>query len=367
MFNFIKLFVVLGAIVLIIYFVFIRQSDEDIPTALKVDKRPVVEMSNLNVSEPFKEMLNLVFNDFGLLPEWVRKSGNSINVRLPAEVITEVMVHRLISDSRRIGWDVNASFEDISKNRTVLELKDGDNRVQKIVMIQETDLHINQGKIAIIIDDFGYDNAEMTERMITTPERVTLSIIPGAPHSRAIYERALNNQKETLIHLPMEADDQKVDYTDYTLYSQMTDEQIRARVQKAITDYPSSSGMNNHMGSKITSDERIMSIVVDELKKSGKFFIDSRTTDRSVAYKVARSVNLPSAENSLFLEQSDSDSEDYLIKKLEALAKIANARGSAIGIGHDYATTIKVLLEQIPKFKEKGYEFVYVSELLRSN
>lgn len=349
---------------LIFYYFFKRQSPSEEVALQTAPRGNEVNLSQSNAPEPYIDMLTKTFNDFGLRPEWVNEKGKTIEVKLPEEVITVVMVHRLISESREHGWKINSSHEDISKKRTVLELRGRDDDVRKLVFLTDPDLHINQGKIAIIIDDLGYANHEEVNKLFTTSSKITLSILPGIAQSKLMYGKAIDHNKETLIHLPMEAELEKVDYTDYTIYTQMSENEIRSRIRKAIMDYPASNGINNHMGSKITSDEKIMAIIVDELKKNQKFFIDSRTTDTSVAYKVARNLNLPTAENNLFLDQSANDTEEYLVKKFEALAKIANARGSAIGIGHTHKGTIKVLLEQIPQFEKRGYEFVYVSEIL---
>lgn len=362
--NVLKLVFVLALIGLIVYYFFIRQPKSEMPSTLNTSRRASVEVSNFDAPIEFKKMISSVFNDFGLLPEWVKERGSTINIRLPEEVITVVMINRLIDDARRIGWDVKTSFEDASRNRTVLELQDRRDEVRRLVFTQEANLHINQGKIAIIIDDFGYANDDMVKRILTYPKKITVSILPGMPKTDAIYKEAQQYNKETLVHVPMEAMNEEVDYTEYTIYATMNEDEVRSRIRKAFNDFPSSQGMNNHMGSKVTSNEDIMSIIVDELKKNNKFLVDSRTTDKSVAYKIAQSNGLPSAMNNLFLEQSRNDTEDYLVKKLEALAKIANTRGYSIGIGHPYDTTIKVLLEQIPEFERKGYEFVFVSEVL---
>ena len=48
---------------------------------------------------------------------------------------------------------------------------------------------------------------------------------------------------------------------------------------------PHAIGFNNHMGSKFTEDERLMKVVIDTAKQRGVFFLDSKTTAKSVGEK----------------------------------------------------------------------------------
>jgi len=47
------------------------------------------------------------------------------------------------------------------------------------------------------------------------------------------------------------------------------------------------------------------------------------------------------------------------------LVKEVDEMGQAIGIGHDRKNTLKVLKEQLPRLAEEGYQFVFVSEVVK--
>ncbi len=58
--------------------------------------------------------------------------------------------------------------------------------------------------------------------------------------------------------------------------------------------------MNNHMGSKVTADERIMRIILTVCKKHGLFYLDSKTNSNSVVSRIGKELDVPIIENQMF-------------------------------------------------------------------
>ena len=86
------------------------------------------------------------------------------------------------------------------------------------------------------------------------------------------------------------------------------------------------------------------------------------TAPNSVAHTLARKKGVPCALNNVFL---DSHEETLLIEQqIKELAQMAFKNGFAIGIGHPKKKTLKVLQEQVPLLRNRGFEFVGVSELV---
>jgi len=125
---------------------------------------------------------------------------------------------------------------------------------------------------------------------------------------------------------------------------------------------PYARGMNNHMGSRATADRRVMESVLAALP-DGMYFIDSRTTGSSVAAAVARERRVRTASRSVFLD--DVISEPAIRQQLRELAREAEARGVAVGIGHMYPATVRVLLAEVPVLRRQGFRFVRASEAVR--
>lgn len=215
--------------------------------------------------------------------------------------------------------------------------------------------------LAIIIDDIG-ENLELTRAFLNLGIPLTLSLLPFRPHSqesaRLVYERGY----EAMLHLPMEPKN----CSDHNpgqgaIRLKMKQEEVQAAVHAALAEFPYIKGVNNHMGSRITEEERTTRLVLEALQPTGLYFIDSRTSSRSIAHAVAQDLGIPSAASELFI---DNDRQVEHCKKMieKALAK-AKAHGRCIVIGHPRETTCRALKEMVPRINEAGVSLVFASEL----
>lgn len=216
-----------------------------------------------------------------------------------------------------------------------------------------------KGHIVLIIDDVGFDHQPLDAAMHIDPN-LNFSVLPNAQHAHDFAEELHDAGFEVLCHLPMEP----VDYPRQSpgknaVMTTMTDAQIAETTRRDIAAVPHAAGVNNHMGSRATSDPRVMRAVLTSLPK-GMFFIDSMTTSKSVAERLAREMRVPTAARQVFLD--DVQQEDAVRKQLAQLTADAEHRGTAIGIGHMYPVTVRVLTEAAPQLRAKGFRFVRASE-----
>jgi polysaccharide deacetylase 2 family uncharacterized protein YibQ len=142
----------------------------------------------------------------------------------------------------------------------------------------------------------------------------------------------------------------------------MSREEIERMVDSNLEQVPYIKGVNNHMGSKITANRALMDIILQRLMDRDLFFVDSRTSGRSVAYRVAQSLGIPSAFRNVFLDGSNQ--EEYIQKKLTELFRLAQKKGKAVGIGHPFKETLKVLKENLDLVNEFNLELVLVSQIV---
>jgi hypothetical protein len=139
--------------------------------------------------------------------------------------------------------------------------------------------------------------------------------------------------------------------------------EIAEIIAQDLSNIPHVQGVNNHMGSRLTEDKEIMNLILKELKKKDLFFIDSKTSPNSIAYREAKRLGLKCGERDVFLDNEIN--LDYIKGQIRLLAKIALREGQAIGIGHPHSLTARALKESIPELENQGIEFVLVSELLK--
>ncbi|MEA2020892.1 MAG: divergent polysaccharide deacetylase family protein [Candidatus Caldatribacteriota bacterium] len=221
-------------------------------------------------------------------------------------------------------------------------------------------------RIAFIIDDFGYEKG-VAEKMMDLDFPVTLSILPFLQYSKEIAEEGYKKNQEIMLHLPMEAKNSSANPGPGAIRSYMSEEDIRKTVRDCIDSVPCISGMNNHMGSKITEDERIMKFIFEELKKNdlGLYFVDSKTSLNSIAYDLALEMGINSIERTVFLDNEED--MDYIKGQLLEAKELAFKKGKVVAIGHDRINTYYVLKRMVPELIKEGIEIVFVSTLVSND
>lgn len=221
--------------------------------------------------------------------------------------------------------------------------------------------HEQPPRLALVIDDFGYSKSKVVEAFLALDMPLTIAVIPTLPRTEYSLEQARAHGKQTILHVPMEAEHHASDVK--TVATDMDDAEIHALLSRYLDSTPGVLGINNHMGSKATRDPRVMAAVVDELKGRHLFFLDSLTSPKSVAYNTAKNMDVPTAKNDLFL---DYNTEDVLVveERLLQLLDLARRKGSAVGIGHPKPWTYEAIKRNEEVLKESGVELVFVSELM---
>ena len=219
-------------------------------------------------------------------------------------------------------------------------------------------------RVAIILDDAGGTVPDYYE-ISTIKEPLTISVIPGMPTSRGVAKTMADEGFEIMLHLPMEALNGNYRKAGAGMVTcSDSDNEIRKTMLEDLSSVKWAVGFNNHMGSKATADERVMKEVFNAVKGRGLYFIDSRTSDRSIAFKMAKNSRIPSAENNIFLDSEPSRNNVEI--NFRRLISMAKQKGSAIGIGHaTRPATISVLKELMPVYANDGVKFVHASELVR--
>jgi polysaccharide deacetylase 2 family uncharacterized protein YibQ len=220
----------------------------------------------------------------------------------------------------------------------------------------------SRSMVALVVDDMG-NSLEALDELVDLGESVTISVLPYSLHSRETAEIAHRKGIEVLLHLPLESlnNHDSEAGMEGLIHSGLSDAEVRKLMADDLNQVPYIKGVNNHMGSKVTADEALMRIILEPLKKKGLFFLDSRTSNKSVAFAVARNMGIPAESRQVFL---DADGKSELIKeRLLELFRLAQKEGRAIGICHPFRKTLQALKENFHLLKDYGLEAVFASEL----
>jgi len=217
--------------------------------------------------------------------------------------------------------------------------------------------------VAIVIDDLG-PNLKLARDILSLPAKVTFAVMPGLAQSKKIAEMARKNDREVLLHLPMEYRSSKGTPAPGMLRSDMTPMEFLTTVSDDVESVPGAVGINNHEGSALTENKEAMKFLMAELKARNLMFLDSFTSAKSVAYSTAREFGLKSAKRDVFLD-NESDNPASIRKQLDELVDIARKNGRAIGIGHPHPATIIELRKWLAETSGQGVEIVPVSKLMQ--
>ena len=220
-----------------------------------------------------------------------------------------------------------------------------------------------KGRVALVMDDMG-ESLEALDVLLALKHPVTVAVIPGTPLAVETARRAHERGLEVILHLPLESlnNHDASGGSDGLLTTGMTAEQIEAGFEEALAGVPFAVGVNNHMGSRFTTEPDAMRLLLGAVKRAGLFFLDSRTTAQSVAYVEARKLRVPAAERDVFL---DADEDRGRIRgRLIELFNTARQRGSAVGICHPFPETLEVLRTSFGGLEAYGLEAVPLSRLV---
>lgn len=286
-----------------------------------------------------------------------QKSFDRIEIGVPADLPLAEANLGISHFVERFGGQVLSA----SERRGQVEIRCGFGEVQTTSFIlAPVAEHRRTGNIAIVIDDFA-DDDPIAAHFCAIPQPLTFSILPREGQTRTLAERVHTNGHEVLVHLPMEPKS-GASFGVNAILVGLNDEEIRRRVRRALQNVPYARGINNHMGSKATTDKRVMGLVLAELKDRNLLFLDSRTTASSIAYQLAVDMDLRALKRDLFIDEiADAQA---IQGKLWELAAIAAQSGQAIGLGHNRRETLIALLAALPQLERRGFRFVPVSRLL---
>ncbi|PBP84682.1 divergent polysaccharide deacetylase family protein [Pseudomonas syringae] len=219
----------------------------------------------------------------------------------------------------------------------------------------------NSGKppkayLSLIIDDLG-QNQDRDSRTLALPGPVTLAIMPDTPHATEFARQAHRAGKTVMLHMPMDPATGP-----YAWHPELPLPELESRLNAALLKVPYAAGINNHMGSRMTAEPVAMTWLMAELQRRHLFFVDSRTSAKTVAAAEAQRIGLASVSRDVFLD--DERTAEAITHQLQTAIKIARKYGSAVVIGHPYPVTLDVLERELPNLKAQGVEWIDLRSMI---
>ena len=169
--------------------------------------------------------------------------------------------------------------------------------------------------LSLIIDDLG-QNPERDSRTLALPGPVTLAIMPDTPHATEFARQAHRARKTVMLHMPMDPATGP-----YAWHPELPLPELESRLNAALLKVPYAAGINNHMGSRMTAEPVAMAWLMEELQRRHMFFVDSRTSAKTVAAAQAQRIGLASVSRDVFLD--DERTAEAITRQLQTAIKLA--------------------------------------------
>ena len=216
--------------------------------------------------------------------------------------------------------------------------------------------------IAVVIDDIGL-SVPFTNQMATIGQPITVSFLPYGASNKEQVNKLKNAGLEVMLHAPM-MPRVPADLAPVTLSPKMSKAEIQEKFKKMLERFEGTGmhGVNNHMGSAFTEDKAAMAAVMEVLQERGMYFLDSKTTSRSVGRAVSKEYGVPYVARDVFLDNERR--YDYIMGQFKATERAAKSKGHAIAIGHPYQQTLQALKDWLKDVEKRGIKIVPLSDLV---
>ncbi len=216
--------------------------------------------------------------------------------------------------------------------------------------------------IAIIIDDLGNQYTQ-GKRAIALPGPVAYAVLPHTPYGSTLAGYANARGKEVMLHQPLQASTNNHLLGVGAITLEHSAEDLRTTLRGNLANLPHVVGVNNHMGSLLTTHPEYMRWFMQTLKQDGSlFFVDSATSSQSVALGMAAEHGVPSIRRDVFLD-SKQDHEAIAVQ-FDRLKQHARKHRFAVGIGHPFPETLGVLEKELPRLSGLGYHLVSIQDMI---
>ncbi len=245
--------------------------------------------------------------------------------------------------------------ENITQYQVLAKIERYVNAKKHLKKHKKSTKRLKKPKLAIIIDDVAFSSDVKGIKAI--PYKVTPSFLPPSPRHPDTPFLA-RKFSVYMVHLPLEAIKHSRPEA-RTLMSNESFARIDSWIQKLSKKFPRASFYNNHTGSKFTSNTQAMDKLFRSFILRDIRFLDSKTSGKTKARKIARRYAMPIMSRDIFLDNVLE--ERYIKKQIKKAIQIAKKKGYAIAICHPKGVTLRTLKKV--KYMFSDVRLVYINEL----
>ncbi|HOF12350.1 MAG TPA: divergent polysaccharide deacetylase family protein, partial [Treponemataceae bacterium] len=250
-----------------------------------------------------------------------------------------------------------------SSNKTQSSVPQVEKDIDRSQVLPESSVpQKKRGSIILVLDDGGH-NISQLQPFLNLPFPLTIAILPALAYTKESASLTRKAGKEVMLHQPMQAINLSVDPGPSAILPNMTEAEIRAILQKNVSEIAPIVGMNNHEGSLITADANAMSVVLDFCRDNALLFLDSRTNVETKVPFVAKEKKMQIWDRNIFLDNTPD--RENITSMFQSGLEIAEKNGYVIMIGHVWSGShlAQILDELGKKAIQDGFVFTTLSAL----
>jgi polysaccharide deacetylase 2 family uncharacterized protein YibQ len=280
----------------------------------------------------------------------------------------EWIVWYLTSSIEKNGYRVNDCFCESEASGCRIQytpLHTGLPSVQ-LVLKRASSYFSHTAKMAILIEDFGFQADQTTMEYLSFPEPLTVSLVASKKLATWTAQIANEYRKEIVLLIPMEPlPSLLTKYKDAMIMVHYPEDKILSILNQSIESIPNCTGFCNLSGERVMSDSRVMGIIFKELKKRHGYFLSSPEINKSAITSLSRRFGISTCEIDVSIDSTKGSTA--LQDSLRHYAIIAQKTGHILIKSRASGAFISALKAKLPDLKQNGIKLVYVSELIRNS
>ena len=217
-------------------------------------------------------------------------------------------------------------------------------------------------RVAIVVGGLGISQTGTQEAIRALPAGVTLAFATSGNSLDRWSAEARRAGHELLVQAPMEPFGfPDISPAEHTLLAADAAAGRLDDLDRALGRLTNYVGVMNFMGARVSSDASAMEPLLAAIGRRGLIFLDDGSSGRSLARDVATAGGVPFAQADRLLDGVRDPAA--VARELDALERIARAKGSAIGVASAFGTSVAAIAAWVGEAERRGIEIVPVSAL----
>lgn len=232
-----------------------------------------------------------------------------------------------------------------------------------LTIIRDPSIIRKTGGLAIIINQAGKSRRDILDQFLELKRPMTFGFVPWESGAKKMAAETVRKNQEVIVNLPMEPKSYpRISPGKKAILIDQDAQTNRRIVREALSILSVAMGVSNYMGDKIRETPEIMNLVLDEVKKHNKYYIDGFDGSQRPGDRAVHLQGLQSAVSWGALD--DHQNQERIAMRLDQASFAALEQSAVIVTANAHANLLAVLSHKMKQLELRGIEFVHVSDIV---